>query len=283
MARIMCHKVIKPASSWGTDMTRLLYKSLHKSLRSKQAGFGLIELMVGMLISLLVAVAAYSVFKASAMTARRVVETEATWHDAELALMSLTQNIANAGYMMDLQAAGATNPVQVANSTTWPDANLSTSSEKLTLTSNGNVASNPLTTIISVNNVWDIASNPATGYPSLQWTQWTNGTAAPAVYYADGVLAMRFQFSCVSTPSAYQPACPGGITDMRSVQVALLVRGLQPDPSGQPVSAASYTFPDGSVYTVPTSCSGQVDCLTYRHQLFVTEVPLRNVNWANNL
>ena len=280
MVRIMYHKVIKPVSSWGTDMTRLLYKSLHKSVSSKQAGFGLIELMVGMLISLLVAVAAYSVFKASAMTARRVIDTEATWHDAELALMSLTQNIANAGYMMNLTAAGAINPVQVAPSG-WTVPGLSTRSEKLTLTSNGTTG-NPLT-VIPVNSVWDIASNPATGYPSLQWTQWTNGTAAPAVYYADGVLAMRFQFSCVSTPSAYQPACPGGITDMRSVQVALLVRGLQPDPSGQPVSAASYTFPDGSVYTVPTSCSGQVDCLTYRHQLFVTEVPLRNVNWANNL
>ena len=70
---------------------------------------------------------------------------------------------------------------------------------------------------------------------------------------------------------------------MKSVQVALLVRGLQPDPSGQPVSAASYVFPDGSIYTVPASCSGQLDCLAYRHQLFVTEVPLRNVNWANNL
>ena len=279
MVRIMYHKVIKPVSSWGTDMTRLLYKSLHKSVSSKQAGFGLIELMVGMLISLLVAVAAYSVFKASAMTARRVIDTEATWHDAELALMSLTQNIANAGYMMNLTAAGAINPVQVANSTTWPDANLSTSSERLTLTSNGNVAGNPLV-VIPVNSVWDIASNPVTGYPSLQWT---NGTAAP-VYYADGVLAMRFQFSCTSAPGAYQSTgCPGGITDMKSVQVALLVRGLQPDPSGKPVSAASYVFPDGSIYTVPASCSGQADCLTYRHQSFVTEVPLRNVNWANNL
>ncbi len=279
MARIMCHKVIKPASSWGTDMTG----QLHKSLRSRQAGFGLIELMVGMLISLLVAVAAYSVFKASAMTARRVVDTEATWHDAELALMSLTQNIANAGYMMNLTAAGAINPVQVAPSG-WTVPGLSTRSEKLTLTSNGTTG-NPLT-VIPVNSVWDIALNPVTGNPvtSNPSLQWTNGTAAP-VYYADGVLAMRFQFSCVSTPSAYQPACPGGITDMRSVQVALLVRGLQPDPSGQPVSAASYTFPDGSIYTVPAApCSAvQADCTTYRHQLFVTEVPLRNVNWANNL
>lgn len=270
----MCSRVIRPASWWDIEM------SAHK-----QRGFSLIELMVGLLISLLISVAAYAVFKGSAMAARRVIDTEATWHDAELSLLNMTQNIANAGYMMNLTAAGAPSPVQTANSVAWPDPNVSKPSEVLTVYSNINVTGNPVTAQVLSANVWDIALNPATGSPSLRLTI---GATAP-IYYADGVLVMRFRFSCSSAPSSYQTVCPGGVTDAKSVQVAMLVRGLSSDPNAQqtgtPVSAASYTFPDGTVYTVPaiTACTGQVDCQAYRHQLFVTEVPLRNINWANNL
>ena len=269
----MCHKVIRPA----------LWRDIEMNARQQQ-GFGLVELMVGLLISLLISMAAYAVFKGSAMAARRVIDTEATWHDAELSLLNMTQNISNAGYMMNLTAVGAPNPVQTANSVAWVDPNISNPSQTLTVYSNINTTANPVTAEILSANIWDIAINPATGNPALRLTV---GAAAP-VYYADGVLAMRFRFSCTSAPGSYQTICPGGITDAKSVQVAMLVRGINMDPNAQqtgtPVSAASYTFPDGTVYNVPAlNLCGGADCQAYRHQLFVTEVPLRNINWANNL
>ncbi len=252
-------------------------------------GFSLIELLVGMLIALVVALAAYAVFKTSAMTARRVMATEAAWHGAELALLSMGKSVQQAGYLMDLSASGATSPViAAANPAAAYQAPNGFATQQLSLTTNvSGVPGN----VVSSTDVWSIGISATTGNPALLLTTTLNGTTTQSEY-ADGVVAMRFQFSCSSSPNQYVTlVCPGGASDAKSVQIALLSRDASPDISVQVngksgaavVAASSYTFPDVSVYTVPTvggvGCTNG-DCTRYRHRLFVTELPLRNLNWG---
>lgn len=240
-----------------------------------QAGFGLIELLVGILIGLIILLAVYILFTQGLGAVNRIASSEAAWHDAKIAMLAMSNNTENSGYLMDLTQAGATSPVVIAS-----DSSAGTATQQLSVTTN--TSGSPLTSTPST-VVWDIYVNAAT-QPTLRQTVTKGGVSTPQDYAA-GVVAMRFQLSCASSATQYYMKCPGGASDARSVQIALLIRTLSPDPSNKntAVSAASYTFPDSTVYSVPiTAGQGCVNgnCTLYRHQMFVTEVPLRNLNWG---
>ena len=242
-------------------------------------GFSLVELMVGLVISLIVALVAYAVLKGSAQAARRVVDNESAWHGAKLALLSMGKNLQEAGYLIDLTAPGAVAPIAAAaqNATAYTAPSGFPSLQISTITNTSGI---PGVNTLS-NSVWDIYISPTTANPALRQTVTPGGTVTE---YADGIVAMRFQFTCASaTAQYYTPACPGGVSDAKSVQIAMLSRGILPDPAGKVVALPAYTFPDGSIYTVPSTggqgCVGG-NCTLYRHQLFVTEVPLRNLYWG---
>ena len=240
-----------------------------------QAGFGLIELLVGILIGLIILLAVYILFTQGLGAVNRIASIEAAWHDAKIAMLVMSNNTENSGYLMDLTQSGAISPVVIA-----AESSAGTATQQLSVTTNA--SGSPLISTPST-VVWDIHWNTAR-QPTLRQTV-TVGGITTSQDYAAGVVAMRFQLSCASSTTQYYMACPGKASDARSVQIALLIRTLSPDPSNKntAVSAASYTFPDGTAYTVPTTRAwGCVNgnCTLYRHQMLVTEVPLRNLNWG---
>lgn len=247
----------------------------------RQNGFSLVELLVGLIISLLVVAAAYAAVQSTSQAARRVTDDETVWHAARISLLALGENIQNAGYLIDLTVALAPNPVlvqsQTASNYTAPGG---FGNQALTLVTN---ASGTPGMLQPDSWQWALALSPQSGNPALVASESGAGNAVDE--YADGVVALRFQLSCRSDPSKYyanaQP-CPGGIADARSVQVAMLVRDLMPSQTNR-VVATRFTFPDGSLYVVPSSggtgCLNG-DCTRYRHQMFVAEFPLRNLAWG---
>lgn len=245
-----------------------------------QAGFGLIELLVGILIGLVILLAVYILFTQGLGAVNRITSSEAAWHDAKIAMLAMSYNTQNSGYLMDLTRSGATSPVVIAPESSTYVAPGSFASEQIS--NSLNTSGSPLTSTPST-TVWDIYVNAA-NQPTLRQTV-TKGGVSTSQDYAAGVVAMRFQLSCASSATQYYMTCPGGASDARSVQIALLIRTLSPDPSNKntAVSAGSYTFPDSTVYSVPsTAGQGCVNgnCTLYRHQMLVTEVPLRNLNWG---
>ncbi len=244
-------------------------------------GFTLVELLVGMFIALLVVMAAWAAVKATTQAARRVTDDNTMWHDARISLLALGTNIQNAGYMLDLTSGATPNPVVVRNQVAG------------NYLAPGGFQNQSLTLVTNVSGVpgqlqpdtwqWALSMSAQSGNPALLASE--SGVGSSVDEYADGVVALRFQVSCHNDPSTYYSnaqACPGGIADMRSVRVCMLVRELMPDPSNK-IVATDVTFPDGSVYVVPSSNGAGClhgDCTRYRHQLFIAEFPLRNLAWG---
>lgn len=250
-------------------------------MRQNQKAFSLIELLIGMVVSLIVMMAVFMSVKITSQAARRANDDETVWHAARISLLAIGENIQNAGYLINLSAPGAQSPALIQNS---PTSNYTAPggfvNQGLTLVDN--ISGNPGTQQLDTWN-WTLATSAQTGNPSLIASE--SGVNSAVYEYADGVVAMRFQQSCHSDPSTYYKngqACPGGVSDARSVQVAMLVRDLMPSQSNR-VVATQFSFPDGSIYTVPAN--GGVgcingDCTRYRHRLFVIEFPLRNLAWG---
>lgn len=137
------------------------------------------------------------------------------------------------------------------------------------------------THIYSISNDTDIGplSNDAT--PTLMLTSY-NATVAPTTQpIARGIVALQVRYGYDTNNDgnvdAYDVWDTARIDAARTVRIAMLARSALPDRSYR--GPASYNLL-GASYVVPSSngdgCANG-DCRPYRHQLFQTEIPLRNM------
>ena len=80
-----------------------------------EKGFSLVELMVAMVISLIVAIAVYGIFNGIARQTNQTTATQDMWQQGRVALYMVDHDLAETGYGLEPQSCGATMPAVSVN------------------------------------------------------------------------------------------------------------------------------------------------------------------------
>lgn len=266
-------------------------KKISLNSGNRQAGFSLVEIMVGMVISLLGIIIIFQVFAVS----ERVKRTTTSGGDAQqngvAALFALARNLKMAGYGLN---SNDLNP--------WP-----------LLITPGALVSNPDSFVTTYRANWDfgpfLPSNlvfPAATPPAL--TQETifinnnaqlmsdNGTPADItddIEVADGIVQLKVQYGTdangngIVEPAEWVATAPANPMTVLAVRLALVARSSQPEGKCNSTSAAS----TWTTTATPTWAGGALDLTgnvglaagddwkCYRYKTFSVTVPMRNVIW----
>lgn len=287
------------------------------SLRIKaNAGFSIVEVMVGMVIALLGIIIIFQVFSVSEGIKRTTTSGGDALQNGASALFTLERSLKEAGYgifsstnLAPLPADPlGTAPVSIAAGAA---ANLS-DSVTIRYRQNWNFGSFPPDPVVfssavppaltvetvSVNNQAQLVSNaipdPAPAYPTLQ-----PPAAASTNVISDGIVLLKVEYGTDTSgdgdieDNEWTQAQPASVP-VYAVRIAVVARSVQPEkppatcvPAVVPCPCNTTTvFPTWiDSATVPLDLSGNIglaagdDWKCYRYKTFETTVPLRNVIW----
>lgn len=228
-----------------------------------QRGFSLVEIMVGMVISLIGVIIIFQVFQESEGIKRRTTGGGDAQQNGVVALFQMERSLKQAGYGLNSNDAAVVPVAITANAANTPDS-----------------------VTVNYRRNWDLGPYvPTTGAPpavtaetfSLNGAQLVsdNGTPADAtddIFIAGGIVQMKAQMNASND----------------AVQVVLTARSNQPEKPSvaggacdtTAANSVSLAWTGGSV-----DVSGNIglgagdDWKCYRYKTFETTVPLRNVIW----
>lgn len=228
-----------------------------------QRGFSIVEIMVGMVISLIGVIIIFQVFQESENIKRRTTGGGDAQQNGVAALFQMERSLKQAGYGLNSGDTGIA-PVAIT-------ANAAADSDSVT---------------INYRRDWDFGPFiPTSGVPPavtaetffLNGAQLVsdNGTAADTtddIFIADGIVQLKAQLNATND----------------AVQIVLVARSNQPEKPSV-AGGACDTTSAGSISLAWTGGSVDVsgniglgagdDWKCYRYKTFETTVPLRNVIW----
>lgn len=232
-------------------------------MKRSQRGFSIVDIMVGMVISLIGVIIIFQVFQESESIKRRTTGGGDAQQNGVAALFQVERSLKQAGYGLNSNDAGINPVVITANAIDTPDS-------------------------ITVNyrRNWDFGPYvPTSGVPPAVTTETIslngaelvsdNGTPADStddIFIADGIVQLKAQLNAASD----------------AVQVVIVARSSQPEKPST-VGGACDTTTAGSISLTwsggAMDVSGNIglgvgdDWKCYRYKTFETVVPLRNVIW----
>lgn len=263
------------------------------NLRSKaNAGFSLVDIMVGMVIALFGMIIIFQVFSVSEGIRRTTTSGGDAQQNAAMALFMLERSLKEAGYGI----FSSTNlpPLPADPAGTAP----------LTIVPAAANASDSI--VMRYRQNWDFGSFPpdpvvfaAVAPPALTVETITVNNQAQLVsdmngVISDGIVLMKAEYGTdvngngVIDANEWNRAVPANVMSVLAVRIALVARSAQPEKPSMAGGGCDTTtvFPfwiDSAA--VPLDISGNVglaatdDWKCYRYKTFENTVPLRNVVW----
>lgn len=249
-------------------------------LRSRQTGFSMVDLLVGMLLSLIGTVIIFQVFQASENVKRTSTSGSDAQQNGAAALFALERALKEAGYGINTNDASPI-PVQITvNAATVPDS-----------------------IAVTYRRDWDFgpfnSSDPAFASavpPALTVETFSVNNQAQLVssvngVLADGIVQMKAQYGVDTTATpdgimdAWQTTLPANPLTVLAVRLAVVARSAQPEkPAANGACATSTVSPvwvGGSLSLAGNQAlAGGDSWQCYRYKTFQLTVPLRNVLWG---
>lgn len=263
------------------------------SLRIKaNAGFSLVEVMVGMVIALLGIIIIFQVFSVSEGIKRTTTSGGDALQNGASALFTLERSLKEAGYGLFSSTNQAPLPADPAG--TAP----------VTITPGGAAVADSFT--IRYRQNWDFGSFPpdpvvfpSAAPPALTLETVSVNNLAQLVsdvngVISDGIALLKAEYGTdangngIIDANEWTQAQPANVLAVYAVRIAVVARSAQPEkPSVAGGACDTTTAPPTWIdsATVPLNLSGNMglaagdDWKCYRYKTFETTVPLRNVIW----
>lgn len=270
------------------------------NLRSKaNAGFSLVEVMVGMVIALLGIIIIFQVFAVSEGIKRTTTSGGDALQNGASALFSLERLLKEAGYGIFSSTNFAplpADPLGTAPVTITAGAANASDSIVLRYRQNWDFGSFPpdptvfasaLPPVLTVETI-TIQVNVVNGHQEAQLVSDVNGVIS------DGIVLMKAEYGTdansngVIDAGEWSQAAPANVLSVYAVRIAVVARSAQPEkPSvaGGACDTTTVSPPWIDSAAVPLNLSGNVglaagdDWKCYRYKTFENTVPLRNVVW----
>ncbi len=248
------------------------------SLSHSQSGLTLIELLIGIAISVLIMLAAFTLLLNLTQSSARVVQTQDVSGAVRASVGYATRRLSEAGF--GIPTSGTVLTVSAGSGSTVGNAatfRSRTVSDAMAPVLPGEIEICTLRAIPRPNDV-PILEETCVGRPPRTIM---TGTVGFEVH--SGCSANRDQ----RVTQYRRDECAVGQI-RRTIRTTMLVRASTPDPVvGRLVAEDTYSFPStvenpqGTTYVVPTLATGpfngcEGDCRQYKHRLLITETVPRN-------
>ncbi|MBI1173808.1 MAG: hypothetical protein GC139_00915 [Sideroxydans sp.] len=252
----------------------------------RNAGFSLVDIMVGMVISLIGVIIIFQVFSVSEGIKRTTTSGGDAQQNGAAALFVMERALKEAGYGLNATDPTTTYPAQINLGATTAD---------------------PDSIDINSRKNWDYGpfSPNATAFPSAVPPALTDDTysvsnaaefgyavnAGTFVPIADGVVLLKAQYGTdangdgIVDSTEWSVAAPASPLQVMAVRVAIVARSAQPEKPNPAtgVCATTTVSPTWAGGTLDLSGNRGLaagdDWKCYRYKVFQTTVPLRNVIW----
>lgn len=257
-----------------------------------EAGFSLVEVMVGMVIALLGVIIIFQVFAVSEGIKRTTTSGGDAVQNGASALFSLERSLKEAGYgifssnnlppipsdpvgtapvTITVGAANASDSITIRYRQNWeygsfpPDSTIFPSAAPPALTAE----------TISVNNQAQLVSD-------------VNGVIADGIVLLKAIYGTDANVNGAIDPGEWSQAAPANVLRVYAVRLAVVARSAQPEKPSILNGACDTTTVSptwvGSA-TVPLNLSGNIgltgdDWKCYRYKTYESTIPLRNVFWS---
>lgn len=258
----------------------------HNSAIRCNGGFSLVDIMVGMVISLIGVIIIFQVFSVSEGVKRTTTSGGDAQQNGAAALFVMERALREAGYGMNAGDPTTTFPAQI---------------------NFGATAADPDSIDIKSRKNWDYGpfAPSATAFPSAvppvlsddvysvditaQFGESSNGGTFTPI--ADEIALLKAEYGTdangdgVVDNTEWSVAAPASPLQVLAVRVAVVARSAQPEkpPAGSTVCNTTTVFPTWAGGTLDLSGNRGLgtgdDWKCYRYKVFQTTVPLRNVIW----
>lgn len=257
----------------------------YNSMISRSAGFSIVDIMVGMVISLIGVIIIFQVFSNSENIKRTTISGGDAQQNGAAALFVMERALKEAGYGMNASDPTSTFPAQInfGASNAAPDS--------IDINSRQNWAYGPFSP--------NATAFPSAVPPALTDDTYSINTSAQFGYsgnggtfnsIADGVVLMKAEYGTDSNGDGvvdnteWSTATPANPLSVLAIRVAIVARSAKPEkPNSSGVCTTTTVSPTWAGGTLDLSgnrglASGD-DWKCYRYKVFQTTVPLRNVIW----
>lgn len=256
-------------------------------------GFGLVELMVAIVVTLILGVAVAALFSYLTGQATRQRDDIEVIRASRAGLFALTRDLGNTGFLWNCARSPAvsTTAFECGNWLTGVQRASVTISPSLIRVSTRPIASGLNTTDISVDlgiTPFESTTNTFDGNASVSYAVQTATANGQTTYtlqrtifsyisgssatdnVAQNVMATAFTF--LLKDGTLSTTLPADLTTLRGIRVGMLTRSPFPDPKYTSPSTVTWL---GGTYTIPS------DALNYRYEAQEKEVTLINLSFSS--
>ncbi|MBI5918848.1 MAG: PilW family protein [Nitrosomonadales bacterium] len=247
----------------------------------RQSGFSIVDVMVGMLLSLIGTIVIFQVFSVSESIKRTSTNGSDAQQNGAVALFSIQRALKEAGYGLNVSDVNPV-PAQITvNAASTPDS--------LAITYRRNWDFGPF---LSASPAFASAVPPAPTVETFSINAQAQLVSSVSGAIADGIVQLKAEYGVDadgnSIVESWQTALPANPqTTVLAVRLAVVARSAQPEKprSGNltdacDATAAAPIWSGGSLSLAGNLALANSDSWQcYRHKTFEVTVPLRNVLW----